>query len=139
MSIILFLYPLCVGLLLNTFKVQVCCLHLSIFCIEVSDLTVAKLLVRRSCTWKKNSQHSQNAMLNTKGAHFNNDTQTCGLGHALNHVSICHIFLSSVLWLYKTQGLFIICAYVTDVTKFSYSSRIPRFQRVLQYHDFVCF
>ena len=31
--------------------------------------------------------------------------------------------MGSILWLYQIQGLFIICAPDTDVTKFSYSRR----------------
>ena len=49
-------YPLCVGLFQN--NSEVCGLPKSNFCISVSDLS--GWLVRRLCTWKKNSQYFQN-------------------------------------------------------------------------------
>ena len=56
-------------------------------------------------------------MLAIKGSPANHDTQTSDLGHMLIYISICH----SSLWLYQTQGLFIICVPDTDVTEDSYS------------------
>ena len=71
------------------------------------------------CTWKKNGQYSQDACpyhaLGIKEAPADHDTQNCCLGSMLNYVSILSFFKGSILWLYQTQGLFIICAPDTDV------------------------
>ena len=45
-----------------------------------------------------------------KGALAYHDTQTDCLGSKLNYVSICHIFMGSIIGLYQTLWLFIICS-----------------------------
>ena len=75
----------------------------------------------RLCTWKKNSQHSQDVEL---VLHVSYQGSTCHSWHpnllSGPHVELCFdllFFIGSILWLYQTQGLFIICTLDTDVTE----------------------
>ena len=54
-------------------------------------------------------------MLAIKRAPADHDTQAWGLGPTLCNIWIWHFIIGGILWLYQTQGLFIICATDNDV------------------------
>ena len=93
----------------------------------VSGQYVHRLCTRKKnlCTWKKNSQHSQNA---SHIPHFGYIGSTSRSWHP-NLLSEPHVklyfdfsfFMGSILWLNQNQGLFIMCAPDTDVTGNTYS------------------
>ena len=59
-------------------------------------------------------------MLAIKRTPADHDTQAWGLGPTLRNIWIWHFIMGGILWLYQTQGLFIICAPDTDVTEDSH-------------------
>ena len=59
-------------------------------------------------------------MLVIRRAPADYDTQACYLGPTLCHILFKIFIMGGILWLYHTQGLFIICAPNTDVTENSY-------------------
>ena len=54
-------------------------------------------------------------MLAMKRAPADHGTETFRLGPTLGNIRIWHFTMGGILWLYQTQGLFIICAPDTDV------------------------
>ena len=64
------------------------------FCVGFSDLS--GFLDSRSCTWKKNSEHSQDdhqvPYLAIRGAPAYDGTQACCLGPMLRYMLIGHFF-----------------------------------------------
>ena len=125
----------------NYSEEPICCLPQSIFCVGVSDL--CGCLFCRSCTWKKNSQHSIGfPMLAIKGAPADHDTHICCPVPILSYVSICHCIMGSILWLCQIRRLFKVCAPVKDVTKYSLNKitlkRIPEKNYPHKYSKFWC-
>ena len=60
-------------------------------------------------------------MLTIKRAPADHDTQTYCLGPTFCNIEIGHFFImGGILWLYQTQGLFLICAPDTDLTESSH-------------------
>ena len=55
-------------------------------------------------------------MFGIKRAPADHDTQARGLGPTLCNIWIWHFIIGGILWLYQTQGMFVICAPETDVT-----------------------
>ena len=55
-------------------------------------------------------------MLAIKRALTDYDTQASGLGPTLCNIWIWHFNMGDILWLYQTQGLFIIYVPDTDMT-----------------------
>ena len=64
-------------------------------------------------------------MLAIKGTPADHDAQIYCLGLTLSYFSLS-FFMDCILWLYQTQGLFIICAHDTDVTKNLYSKQATK-------------
>ena len=59
-------------------------------------------------------------MLAIKSIPADHDTQIWDLGPTLCNIWIWHFIMSGILWLYQTQGLFIICAPDKDMTQDSH-------------------
>ena len=60
-------------------------------------------------------------MLAIKRAPADHETQAWDLGSTLRNIWIWHFIIGGILWLYQTQGLFIISSPDTNVTEDSHS------------------
>ena len=117
--IILFLYPLCVGLLQKLLcstswlfsRVYAFCLVLWLMWFLKWRLVFPE---KRKANISMISIGS--SILDITGTPADHDTQVWGLIPTLCNIWIWYFIMGGILWLYQTKGLFIICATDTGVT-----------------------